>query len=282
MRRVSRQNRLAVIGFVILSIVVLTVHFRESREGFLHQSQGVALTLIAPLQMAATTVFTPFSNLWFYVRDLGGLRNRNQQLRKENLRLREAGVELATVQGENERLRRLLDYKKRTKYKLVTAQVIGREAVGYQAAIVINRGTADGARLNMPVVVGEGLVGQVVQTSIHASVVQLIIDRRSGVAAILQNARDTGVVEGQVDGTLRLNFISKRAKVAAGDIVLTSGLGGVFPKGIIVGTASEVRQHPYSLYKNIKVESPVAFEHLEELFIVVDPLPRAIFPTEGK
>ena len=134
----------------------------------------------------------------------------------------------------------------------------------------------------MPVVVAEGLVGQVTQVSGHAAEVQLITDQKSGVAAQLIGSGETGIVEGEVDRKLKLNFVSKDSKVRKGDLVITSGLGGVFPKGLFIATVSKTTQRPYSLYKDISLYSPVHFNGLEEVLVIVNPPPKSPFAVKER
>lgn len=281
-RRKGKQNQFIVVLFVILSIAILTFHFRESETGFIHQSQRLATSLVAPLQTAATQLSTPFRNLWGYLSRIGKLQAENEDLQEEVINLRQKLVGFEVAKKENVRLNKLLGFKEKTDYKMIPARVIGKSASDWEAMLVINRGRADGLTKNMPVVVAEGLVGQVVEVSAHAAKVQLVTDRKSGVAAQLLSTGETGVVEGQVDGKLKLNFVAKNSKVRKGDLVVASGLGGVFPKGLFVATVSKVTQRPYSLYKDISLYSPVRFGGLEEVLVVVNPPPKPPFAVKER
>lgn len=273
----SRRRRVVFIVLILLSIAILTRHFRESPESFLHQSQRLALTVVSPFQSAANFVVSPFSNLWGYVSHIGAMGRENRSLKSETIRLRQEATEVWLLRKENDRLRALLAYKKKVPYKLVPADVVSRPTGTWQDVMVINVGSSDRVSVNMPVVIGEGLVGQVVRTTPRASLVQLIIDRRSGVAAMLTKAGETGIVEGQIGGKLGLSFVSKNTRVAVGDPVVTSGLGGVFPKGILIGEIKSVVQRPYDLFQSIEVDSHVDFTKLDQVFVIVNPPPKPPF-----
>ena len=269
--RWSRRNRALLIVLVIVSIVFLSLYFRESRQGMLHRGQEAGLAVISPLQRAASAVVSPFSHAWRFVRRIGYLSNQNIDLGKENARLRQQLVDRNEMQAESDRLRALVGFKKRHGYSTVAATVIGRPPSNWEQTVIINVGSSQGIKADMPVVVADGLVGQITRVSPWSSEVQLIIDQRSGVGGLIQTTRESGVVQGDINGDLHLDFISRQSRVRVGDVVITSGYGGVFPKGLFLGTVADIREPAYSLFKQIDVHSEVDFSRLEEVLVITNP-----------
>ncbi len=275
-------NKLTLIILILASMLILTFYLREANDGILHKSQVLTTNTLASLQSGVSKVASPFNHAWEYVNNIGHLKTENERLKDEVVSLKQQIITMQTMEKENERLRKLVGFKEKTHYSTLPARVIGRYSSNWQLILVIDKGSKDGISKNMPVMVGEGLVGQIVKVSSSAAQVQLITDRKSGVAAQLINSGETGVVEGQVTGELVMNYIAKDVVVSKNELILTSGLGGVFPKGLFIGTVYEVKETPYGLYKDVRVKSYVNFSELEEVLIITDALPILPFsPEEG-
>jgi rod shape-determining protein MreC len=265
---------------VILSVAILTLYFREGSNGFLHRVQRYTVNIVVPLQAGISRAVSPIKSAFRFVAEIGSLRAKNQGLEKENKKLKTEIVSLRLMKKENERLRKLVGFKEKTDFTTIPAHVIGKSSTDWQAAIVLDKGSDDGVEKNMPVVVDSGLVGQVIDSSPKACRVQLITDQKSGVGVQMLSTGETGVLQGQINGELKINFISKDSKAKKGDEVVTSGLGGVFPKGLYVGKVKKIARRPYSLFKEIDVESSVEFVKLEEVLIITSPLPKNPYETE--
>jgi rod shape-determining protein MreC len=182
----------------------------------------------------------------------------------ENVRLREAEIENAT-------LREQLGFKEANPdFRLVAAEVIGRDPSNFLEYILIDRGSSDGITANMPVVTSQGLVGRIVEVYPRSSRVLLITDPSSSVNALIQSSRATGVVQGQTDGSLVMRYIQQGEEVKVGDLVLTSGLGGHFPKRLIVGQVTSVRQRDVEPFQEAEVKPTVQFNHLEIVLIITN------------
>lgn len=182
---------------------------------------------------------------------------------------------LHEVEQENARLRGLLAYRieeKDAAGRMLPARVIGRDPGNWFAMIRVNRGAADGVRRDMPVVLPAGLVGRAYVVGQHTTDVLLITDPRSGVGGLVQETRTPGVVKGVFQGTsaLRMSYLSKDADIEKGQMVVTSGLGGLFPKGIPIGRIAAVEREPSGLTKTADLVPAVDFEHLEEVLVVIE------------
>ena len=183
-------------------------------------------------------------------------------LRLENNRYREM---LAT----HNRLRELLQFKQAINKPVVAAQVIGRDPTGWFKSIIIDKGKRSGVKVNMPVVNASGVVGRIVSVSPNYAKVLLVIDQNSAVDCLIQRSRDRGMVKGLSHGKCKLDYLVKSSDVVDGDIIITSGLGGVFPKGLALGHVIEVKERPGELFKDIEIMPAVNFSKLEEVMVIL-------------
>lgn len=229
---------------------------------------------------ALMRAFSPLIRSEHYV--IGSLRllkvqwHSRRRLTEENIalrwRVRELSREVAELQdtrNENQRLRRILNFKQSSQYGLLPAQVIGRDARNWYSSVVIDRGTRDGVRPDMAVIGDDGVVGKVVESAPEVSTVLLIVDKRSRIGGIVERTRENGVVEGTSFNTCRLSYLPRRAEARAGDRVLTSGLGGVYPKGLYVGECTGVYEGEGGLYTCADVLPGVNVAKIEEVFVIV-------------
>jgi len=182
-------------------------------------------------------------------------------LKRENSRYREL---LAT----HERLRSLLQFKKVIDRPVVAAQVIGLDPTGWFRSILIDKGQDDGIRSDMPVVNASGVVGRIVSVSSSYAKVLLIIDQNSAVDCLTQRSRDRAMVKGTSGQVCKMDYMAKSSDAVVGDLVITSGLGGIFPKGLPVGKVSSVKEGDDKLFKDIDVMPFVDFSKLEEVLVI--------------
>lgn len=255
--------------FVALAIVLITVWYRESDTGPLHRVKTGVQVVAAPVQAGGELLTRPLRGLFAWASDLGVSRSQLQELREQNQSLRVRVAELEEARLENERLRALVDLPKAREARSVAAHVIGRPTNSWDGVIVIDRGSTDGVRTGMPVIGPQGLLGQTVTVAPGSAKVRLITDQRSGVSAMVQRTRSEGVVRGSIDGRMTLDFVSNDTPVEAGDVVITSGMGGVYPKGLPIGEVSEVRREANALYQYIRVEPASDPSGLEEVLVIV-------------
>jgi rod shape-determining protein MreC len=178
------------------------------------------------------------------------------------------------------RLRELLQYKNTMDWPVVAAQVIGRDPTGWFESVIIDKGKSSGLKVNMPVVNAGGVVGQLVSVSRNYSKVLLAVDQNSAVDCLIQRSREKGIVKGLSPSTCKLDYVLKTGDVAAGDLAVTSGIGGVYPKGLPVGEVLEVRDIPWELFKYIKVKPAVDFSKLEEVLVILREAPLSNGPKE--
>lgn len=267
--------------YVALAVVLMTVWFRESDTGPLHRLRSAVQAGTAPVSAGGEWITRPVRGLIAWGSDLGVSRSQLEQLRLQNQRLRTTVAELEESRLENERLRKLVNITQASDIEALGAHVIGRPTNSWDGIITIDRGTGDGVAPGMPVVGAFGLLGQTVEVAKSSAKVRLITDQRSGVAGMIQRSRVEGVVKGSLDGRLTLDFVSVDTTVAPGDVVMTSGLGGVFPKGVVIGEVVEVERNPGALQQLITVKPGGDPSGLEEVLVLVGAAPVSD-PTGGE
>ena len=262
-----------VIALLVASLVITTVWYREGDRGPVHQLRSVVQTAVAPLQAAGEFVTRPARGAFAWASDLGVSRSQLAALKQQNTELRNRVASLEEARQENERLRALFGFVQTAKLDAVGARVIGRPTNTWERVITIDRGSADGIKVEMPVLAAKGLLGQTISVTKHSARVRLITDARSGVAGMIQANRAEGVVRGSIEGAVNLEFVSRETTVRAGDVIITSGMGGVYPKGLLVGEIAGATQTPSSLFQEILVTPSANLAGLEEVVVLTGAPP---------
>jgi rod shape-determining protein MreC len=268
MSRERLQNLIPVL-LLVLAIAGFVLH----RSGLLTPIEGLLIRVTMPLQEGASSVVTRLGELTQTVRDLRNLRERNEALEAENARLLLEIVRLREIEAEAALMRDLLNFSQAyPSFDLqgahVVGRVIGRDPSNLQRYITLDVGAESGIKHNMPVATDRGLVGRISEVGNGWSRVLLIIDVSSSVNALTQSTRASGLIEGQPDGTLIMRAIPQGDTVSVGDTVFTSGLGGNFPRQILIGQIVSVERKDYALYQEATVEPTVDFDHLEAVLII--------------
>ena len=258
--------------FVVVSLFCIIFFAARGRFQAPVSSQAVSLVL-SPFQQATDWVANEIRYVTSVVWEVSTLYEQNKMLRNEVEQLRGINLQANEALAENERLRTMIGYQHSARqFDLVAARVIGRESETWSSMIVIDRGTLHGIQNDMPVVTPQGLVGRVVEAGPHSSKVQLILESLSSVGPIVQRAesRVTGIVQGDMDNPTMPQMVNipKNADVVEGDVIVTSGFGGIYPKGIIVGLVSSLKNDDGGLLKIGVLESAVDFQKLEDVMVI--------------
>ena len=247
-------KKILILIFVLISLFCI-IFFAARGRFKVPVAQQVVSVVLTPFQGAISWVGSQLnyvtSNIW----ELATMHEQNKMLRNEVEQLRIQNLHASEYDAENQRLRALLGYKQTaTQFDLVAARVIGRESATWSSVIEINRGTRDGVDVDMAVVTEKGLVP------------------RSSVGTLVQRAdsRVAGIVEGDMDNPTmpRMVNIPKTSDVDEGDVVVTSGFGGIYPKGLNVGTVAEMRNDEGGLLKIAVLEPAVDFQKLEDVMVI--------------
>lgn len=253
----------------IISVLLLTFYIREGEAGPIHGVRSVVTTITSPVRYAGSVIASPFNALGNIVANLTASQETLSDLKAENEKLTAQVAELSEAEETATRLEGLLGLQSTYNLKSTAARIIGESSDAWSRTVTINKGSLDGFAINMPVCNSAGVIGQIIEVSANTSTVRLITDENSGVSAMVQSTRAQGILQGQPDGTLRLEYVTVDADVKEGDIIVTSGIGGVYPKGLPLGTVSTVVREDNATYYTINV-SPASSstENNEEVLVI--------------
>jgi len=271
----SRSLQTTIIFLVIGGILVLAF------SGALGSASRGFTSVLVDIQTWISSRFVGFQDFVTASRDIVTLRTRNAELEAQVSQLQAQLIELQQRVNETEILAALVDFSRsnpESTYK--AASVIGRDPSPFLHYIIINRGSNDGIRRGMPVVTNQGLVGRVDAVIADAARVQLITDPASTVNVYLQNADTNAVLYGSVTGDISLDLISQNVTVEAGDLILTSGLGGGYPADLIIGQVVTVQALEFELFQQATVQPAVDFSRLEIVLVITNFRPVDIAPLE--
>jgi rod shape-determining protein MreC len=252
-----------------LSLISANLHSRENMSFF----ESLVVGITSPVQKVVWGAIDGVGSVWRGYFYLVGLEKENQVLKKELQELKLQMNRYREAELANERLRALLNFKKSIATPLLPAQIVAFDPSGWFQTILIDKGRNDGVVLDMAVVSAEGLVGRVIGVGKHHAKVLLILDGNSAVDAYIQSSRARGVLVGLGRELCLLKYVQRNEDVQVGDKVISSGMGGVFPKGLLVGTVQEVVRGSSGLFQRVEVEPAVNFSRLEEVMVVIQPPP---------
>lgn len=224
---------------------------------------------LAPVQKQADRSGGFFVHLWQDYLALVGLKQENDQLKHDIKQLNSSLIAANEALRENERLVRLLDLRKSTHEQTVAAQVIGEDVTPWFRTLTIDRGSDSGIRDGMPVVAVDGVVGQTIKVTSSSSRVLLLTDHASAIAAMIQRSRARGVVKGHGENLCSLEFAMRGEDVQIGDQVISSGVGGIFAKGMPIGEVAMVKKGEYGIFQTVTIRPFVNTAHLEEVLVVL-------------
>jgi rod shape-determining protein MreC len=259
---------IGVFFLIIANILILSVvgqRYPTSGPG------GFTISLLAPFQEAVASSSRFLKGIWRHYFDLIHVSKENDHLQSQLDRAEEMKNEWAEARLDNDRLRRLMDLGRDFARQVVYAEVIGRDPTAWFKTVIINKGAKDQVAVGMPVAVPEGVVGQVVDVSGHYAKVLLLVDQNSAVDALVQRTRARGLVKGEYADQCRLEYVLRKEDVKVGDVVITSGLDNIFPKGLRIGEIKDVAGETNEMFFTITVSPYVDFEKLEELLILQPP-----------
>jgi rod shape-determining protein MreC len=270
----ARQSRFLLVGLVLVHLTVIS--HQVDGGGGVSLLQRALLSVLVPLQRGVAATLGGGVELWRGWAFHRETYAENRRLRGE-LRALETELQQRTVKAqESVRLRELLGLRQSVPLDTLAAEVVGRDGVPWFRTLTLDKGEQDGVRLDAAVISSTGVVGRVFAVGPRAARVQILLDRDSGAAALVERSRVSGVVSGQVSGPeagsedLALKYVSERADVVVGDVVVTSGLDRIYPKGLVLGRVRFVGQVT-GLFRDVRVEPSARFERLEEVLVVRQP-----------
>ncbi|ACM21822.1 cell shape-determining protein MreC [Geotalea daltonii FRC-32] len=256
------------VGLSLLAALIFYSLHLKNREhaGPLERS---VMNVMAPASKLGSAGNGFFSGLWSDYLDLVNVRRENKELRRIIKLYNARETESREALMANERLKSLLELKTSTQVPSLAAGVIGEDGSPWFKTLFLDRGAAEGLQEGMPVVAVDGVIGRLVKVAAESSRVLLLTDHASGIAAVVQRSRARGVVKGTGDGRCSLEFTLRDEDVKVGDVIVTSGVGGGFPKGLKVGEVTMVKKGAYGIFQTVEVRPAVNISRLEEVLVLL-------------
>lgn len=266
-----KNRKSGLLGIIITIIVLILIVIFSNRESNTSFFENIANKLVMPVQNGLTYLKNKVSGNSTFFTDINNLKTENKELQEKNSQLEQSLRELENIKTENETLKEYLGLtEKYGEYKTVPGYVINRDISNYSKTIIINIGRDDGIEKNMTVIADEGLVGHVVSVTNNTAKVRTIIDTSSSISCLMSTNKDSIVCKGTLDSNseLKAMYISTDANLIQGDSVDTSGLGGIYPKGIHVGTIKKIISTQNITDRYAIVETAVNFNKLNTVLVV--------------
>ncbi|MBI1986939.1 MAG: rod shape-determining protein MreC [Nitrospinae bacterium] len=253
---------------VVMGCSLFLITFNVKKIGVPFSLEPYVIAFLTPVQSLVTKTVRQVSSVWDRYLDLLQVEEENELLKKKLQQLTVESHRHHEIEKRYQRLAKLLDFKARLAYETVAAEVVARDSTSWYEVVIINRGTRDGIKNGMAVVAPEGLVGQVFQVSPHGSKVLLITDFRSSVDALIQRSRHSGILIGSSREICEMKYLPMNADVHPGDWVISSGMGGIFPKGLPIGRIVRVNKKGRGFFQEAEVALSVDMNKLEEVLVI--------------
>lgn len=269
---VWERNKTLIIYFAANALCLFFIVF--SRANFTLDIKKIYAITLYPLQYGSRNVSQSFSDLYASISELSRLKKELASTRKKILRYENMSLEVEEIKRENARLKDILEHQRAMEYLTIAGAVVAKDPQNFYSTIIINRGENHGVKIGMPVIAYQnaqkGLVGKVVEVSGNYSKVIPLIDPKCSVGVMLEESRHSGILVGQSPKSMNclIHYIDRDATVEKGISVITSGMGGVYPKGITVGTVAEIDKKNYGLFQDVYLKPAVNFAILEDVYVI--------------
>jgi len=258
---------LVLMPLLVLHLALLSIQIESSSGTLLIKTWTLAVQ--APILSFSSSITGGVQHVWQNYLWTIGARAQNEQLQKAVHELMLINNSYAQSQKENERLHRLLSMNERMEFKSIGARVVGRTPAFLSNMVYLDRGSEEGVRADAAVLSGDGIIGRIVLVTKHESQVQLITNPDASIGAILERTRTPGVLRGSGDPLLEMAFVNNTETVEVGDIVVSSGLDGIYPKGLPIGKVVDSSKGK-GVFRSIKVEPRIDLIRLEEVSVLLD------------
>jgi len=269
LRLLARYRRATILTTtLVVSFLLMTLQVRHETAVVSFTRQVLLFTVSPFIKLTAVTV-QGVTGIWRDYVDLRGLQEENKGLRRETATQKRRIDQLEEQALETQRLQALLAMRQASRAEFLTARVVGKDATNWFKTILLDRGSLEGVRRNQPVLAPDGLVGRVVEVTPTSAKVQLLTDPVNAVGGLIQRTRVTGIVSGNLGAGARVRYLPLMADVVVGDQVVTSGMGGVFPKGIPIGRITAVERRSGALFQEASLQPAVDLSRLEEVLILM-------------
>ena len=262
------RNRVVLTGgaLIVLSLYLMTAGVRQGDR--LSAPARGTLEVLRPIQAGTANFSAGLRSIYHDYLNLVQVRQENERLIAELARVKAQQARMAELEAENRHLAELLELRDVLGADAIAANVIGSDATGISHTLILGQGSASGLRPGMAVLSNQGVVGRIIETSPHASRVLLIDDHNSALDGFDQRSRARGIVAGMVDDGVIMKYMDRSQDIKARDTIVTSGLDGIFPRGLLVGTVSGVHREGPGLFLAVQLAPAVSFRELEQVLVV--------------
>ncbi len=266
-----KNKKNGLLGIIITIIVLILIVIFSNREANTSFFENIANKLVMPIQNGLVYLKNKFSGNSTFFTDINNLKDENKELKEKNSQLEQALRELENIRTENQTLKEYLNLtEKYGEYKTIPAYVINKDISNYSKTVVINIGKKDGIEEKMTVIADEGLVGYVMSVSENTSKIRTIIDTSSSISCLMSTNKESIVCKGTLENNTELKamYIPTDANLIQGDSVDTSGLGGIYPKGIHVGTVKKIISSKNVIDRYAIIDTAVDFNKLNTVLVI--------------
>jgi rod shape-determining protein MreC len=253
---------------LILLLVFSVLSLSLKRSPALRKVQGLVVSMTAPGLEGLEYVGRRAKQLWLGYFYLVGVRRQNAEMQRQLEEYKQREVHFEEAQQALTRLEGLLDLKRQVALPVIGARIIAYDPTLWSRSAIINQGKAQGVKESLPVLAPQGIVGRIVEVYPEYSKVMLIVDRKSSADAMVQRTRVRGMLKGKGGNRCALEFVPKSADVQVGDLVLASGLVGLYPKGLVLGKVTAANKKNPGVFQEIEVTPSVDLSTLEEVLVV--------------
>ena len=259
--------------FVVLAVLATMAMVADRGDGAPRDAlpwwQSVVLDAAAPLQSLVSTPAGSLTNTWSRYVNLIGVAEENELLRQRIAELEDENLQYREALVTSGQLERIASMAREFDTPMLPSQVVGLDVSPLFRSALVDRGSDNGVQAGNPVITNEGVVGMVTAASNHAARTMLVMDRQSAVDGIVQRSRTRGLVRGRGRDDLQFEFVVRRADVQIGDVIITSGLGGIYPKGLRLGEVVALSDPGGALMQNATLRPAVDFGRLEQVFVIL-------------
>lgn len=266
----SKKMLVITLVVAVLAVNAIILSITSRRRDSTNPVARYALALMGPVQKAMTHSLDFAGDVWRHYFFLVSAGQEIDVLKKKLGQAMALSSECTEIKLSNQRLRQLLNFQKSITQRVIAAKVIGKDPSPWFKTVIIDKGRTDGVVKGLPVVIPQGIAGQVVNAAGHYAKVLLLIDHNSAVDALVQRTRARGIVKGDTSGQCRFEYVLRKNEIRIGDTVISSGLDGVFPKGLPIGDVSGIVKRSSGIFQEVMVTPFVDFEKLEEVLVLLE------------
>ncbi len=275
------RNRVALVGggLLLLAAHMLSSGVRQGNR--LAWPQGLVTEIMRPFQLASSRMARSARALSHGYFNLVNVQRENDELKQQLGRLRQSQTKMAEIELEDRRLAELLDLKEALELKVVAADIIASDATGLARTLILNQGEHSGLKPGMGVIATDGVVGKLIAASPNAARVLLLNDHNCAIDAFDQRSRARGIVSGMADDGIIMKYVERTEDIKPGDVVVTSGLDGAFPRGLLVGYVGNIERQGPGLFLNVAIKPAVNLRALEQVLVITQTPPHPADPGKS-